>query len=122
MSQLKVLSSTTQHGMPGLRRPPAMTRDRLIRLATAAVPILTRAGAVHTAAVCDAYLVEVAKNDLLRRQINELNEWKDEPTRRASFPLVEKTTETVDVPEDTLTMLKAVNISDDEVRRLGRSR
>lgn len=103
-----------------------MTRDRLIRLATAAVPILTQAGAVHTAAVCDAYLVEVAKNDLLRRQINELNEWKDEPTRRAvSLPvekMIEKTTETVDVPEDTLTMLKAVNISDDEVRRLGLGR
>lgn len=114
----KFVPSTTQHGMPGLQRPPAVSRDRLVRLARAAVPMLTQVGAVNTAAVCDAYLAEVAENDLLRRQLASLSEWREEPTRQAKVtPRITdmRETEPVDVPEDTLTSLRAMEIPDEAV-------
>lgn len=76
----------THVGMPAVVRPPAMTRDRLLRFAESGARIFAAEGAPRTAAVCEAYLASVAENDHLRRQLATLRGWGDEPTRRESTP------------------------------------
>lgn len=108
MKNDKFPATITKVGMPNLPRPPAKSREQLVKFARVAVPLFVIQGAPNTAAVCDAYLAEVAENDLLRRQLASMSEWRDEPTRRVDphQDSNSRITDTVEVPETTLVGLR----------------
>lgn len=83
--------------------PPS--RDRLFRLADAGARICRQWGYRSLGAICEALLLTLAQNEVLRREVATLKQrlaaaqgWGDEPTRRSdaeTYPgLVARTTRT----------------------------
>lgn len=83
--------------------PPS--RERLLRLAEAGARICRQWGYTSLAAICDALILAIAQNDVLRREVATLKQrlavaqgWGDEPTRKSddqTYPvLVARTTRT----------------------------
>lgn len=83
--------------------PPS--RERLLRLAEAGARVCRQWRYGSLAAICDALLLALAQNDVLRREVAVLKQrlaqaqgWGDEPTRKSdaeSYPvLVARTTRT----------------------------
>jgi hypothetical protein len=80
------MTTPTKIGMAPVGRPPALTQDRLVRFARVAAPVFAEQGAPHTAAVCEAFLQLIAENAHLRGQLDSIQEWSDQPTRRVDPP------------------------------------
>lgn len=101
----RILPSATHHGMPATARPP-MTRARLIALAKAGSRVARLHRAPNIAAICNAFLLVLAENDRLRRELAAAQGWHDEPTRRQEQPSQDALaarcaarTGTIDIPE-----------------------